>query len=184
MRDDLVTMNQPSAIVRRLAALSRLAWLVPALAGMLVLAACTGTGNGNSNFEVTTQEGQVSLSLNGKLPPNWPSNTPVPPGAHPAGSASLVGDAHGIKAGVYRSGQSPQQVYDYYTSQSSITTTSKSAVGSGSNFVGRVSITAPITANISIVPYEHGSLIVIVIPGGHGPSTTPTTIPEGSSGRR
>jgi hypothetical protein len=56
-------------------------------------------------------------------------------------------------------------------------------VGSGSNFVGRVSLTAPITANITIVPYQHGSLIVIVILGGHGASTTPTTTPEGSSGR-
>jgi hypothetical protein len=160
-----------------------LAWLITALAGLFVLAACTGTGNGNSNVEVSTPEGQVSLSLNGKLPPDWPSNTPVPPGARPAGSASLVGNSHGIEAGVYRSRQSPEQVYNYYTSDSSITTTSKSAVGSGSNFVGRVSITAPITANITIVPYQHGSLIVIVIPGGHGPSTTPTTLPLGSSGR-
>lgn len=177
-------MTRPSAIFRRPADLSRFGWLALALAGLLVLAACTGTGNGNTNIEVSTPEGQVSVSLNGKLPPNWPSNTPVPPGAHLAGSASLVGKSNGIKAGVYRSGQSPQQVYEYYTSESSITTTSKSAVGSGSNFVGRVSITAPITANITIVPYQHGSLIVIVIPGGHGPSTTPTTIPEGSSGRR
>ena len=151
---------------------------------MLVLAACTGTGNGNTEFEVSTPQGQVSLSLTGKLPPNWPSDVPVPPGARPAGSASLVGKSNGIKAGVYRTRQSPQQVYDYYTSQPSITTTSKSAVGSGSNYVGRVSITAPITANITIVPYQHGSLIVIAIPGGHGPSTTPTTIPPGSSGRR
>ena len=151
---------------------------------MLVLAACNGTGNGNTEFEVSTPQGQVSLSLTGKLPPNWPSNVPVPPGTRPAGSASLVGKSNGIKAGVYRTRQSPQQVYDYYTSQPSITTTSKSAVGSGSNYVGRVSITAPITANITIVPYQHGSAIVIAIPGGHGRSTTPTTIPTGSSGRR
>jgi hypothetical protein len=176
-------MSQRLTIVPRPVPISLQAWLIAALASLFVLAACTGTGNGNSNVEVSTPEGQVSLSLNGKLPPNWPSNTPVPPGARPAGSASLVGNAHGIKAGVYRSRQSPEQVYNFYTGDSSITTTSKSAVGSGSNFVGRVSITAPITANITIVPYQHGSLIVIVIPGGHGASTTPTTLPEGSSGR-
>jgi hypothetical protein len=162
--------------------LARLA--IAVLAGLLVLAACNGTGKGKTEIEVSTPEGQVSLSLTGKLPPNWPPDVPVPPGADPAGSASLVGKSNGIKAGVYRSRQSPERVYEYYTTEPSITTTSKAAVGSGSNYVGRVSITAPVAANITIVPYQHGSLIVIVIPGGHGPSTTPTTIPEGSSGRR
>lgn len=179
-------MSQPSLTVRRRpTSASPFAWLASAvLAGMVLLAACSGTGNGNTEFEVSTPQGQVSLSLNGKLPPNWPANAPVPPGAHPAGSASLVGKSNGIKAGVYRSRQAPAQVYNYYTSQPSITTTSKSAVGSGSNFVGRVSITVPISANITIVPYQHGSLIVMVIPGGHGPSTTPTTLPLDDSGRR
>jgi hypothetical protein len=87
-------------------------------------------------------------------------------------------------AGVYRTLQSPQQVYNYYTTDSSITVSTKAAAGSGAKYLGRVAITAPISANVTITPYQHGSLIVIVIPGGHGPSTTPTTIPVGSSGRR
>jgi hypothetical protein len=153
------------------------------VAALLALAACTGTGHGKT-LEVATSNGQVSVSLNGQLPPNWPCCVPLPPGTYTAGSASLVGESNGIKAGVYRSRQSPQQVYNYYASDSSITTTSKAAVGSGSDFVGRVSISAPLTANITIVPYQRGSLIVIVIPGGHGASSTPTTIPTGSSGRR
>jgi hypothetical protein len=87
-------------------------------------------------------------------------------------------------AGVYRSPQSPEQVYEYYTTESSITVDTKAAAGSGAKYLGRVSITAPISANITIAPYQHGSVIVIVIPGAHGPSTTPTTTPVGSSGRR
>lgn len=155
---------------------------VPALlAGLLVLAACGGSAHGKS-VEVSTANGQVSVSLNGKLPPNWPSDVPIPPGANPAGSASLVGKANGIMAGVYRSSQSPEEVYNFYASDSSITTTSKVGVGSGSNYVGRVSMSAPVTADVTIVPYQGGSLIVVAIHGGQGPSTTSTTLSSGTTG--
>ena len=43
------------------------------------------------NFQVSTPNGQVSLSLDGQLPPNWPSQFPVPAGAKAAGSGSLGG---------------------------------------------------------------------------------------------
>ena len=156
---------------------------VVALTGTLVLAACSGTGNGYTHIGVPTPQGQASLSLDGKLPSHWPSNIPVPPGAHPAGSASLAGKSNRVDAAVYKSDRSAQQVYDYYTSGSSIQTTSKSALGSGSHFVGRVKVTSPTAEDVTIVPHSHGSLIVMVIPGGHGPGTTPTTVVIGSSGR-
>jgi hypothetical protein len=154
------------------------------VAGVTGLAGCGSSKGSSTQFEVSTSNGQVSLSLNGKLPPHWPANAPVPHGAKPAGSASLVGKSNGVLAGVYTSRQSPEQVYEFYTTDKSITTSSQSSAGSGSSFVGRVSITAPIEANVTIVPYKGGSAIVMILQGVPGPSTTPTTIPEGSSGRR
>ena len=47
------------------------------------------TTTSNKGFEVSTPEGQVSISLSGSLPPNWPDGFPVPSGAEPAGSGSL-----------------------------------------------------------------------------------------------
>jgi hypothetical protein len=149
-----------------------------------LVAACAHASSNAKQIEVQTANGQLSLSLNGQLPPNWPHDAPVPPNAHPAGSASLVGESQGVMAGVYRSKQSPEQVYEYYTTESSITTESHSAVGSGDKFVGRVTLTHPVAANVTIVPYEGGSLFVMVISGGRGPSTTPTTLPTDATGRR
>ena len=73
---------------------------VLALSGIMLLAACGGddsessanttTTLSNTHLDVETPDGQVSLALNGKLPPGWPSDFPIPKGASPAGSGSLV----------------------------------------------------------------------------------------------
>ena len=53
------------------------------------------------NFQVSTPDGQVSLSLDGQLPPGWPTDFPVPDGAEPAGSGS-IGDAEStVRVGVF-----------------------------------------------------------------------------------
>jgi hypothetical protein len=122
-----------------------------------VLAACsssttpssTTTTSAKSSFEVSTSEGQVSISLDGKLPPNWPTDAPVPRSATPAGSGSLVGQSKGLIVGVYTSPDSPEKVCQYYTTQSSITTTSQAAVGHGSHYVGRVKISSPVDVVIT-----------------------------------
>ena len=79
---------------------------VLALIAVLVLglAACSSSSKSSSNssnknstngVHVETPDGQVSLSLNGQLPPNWPSSFPVPNGAKAAGSGSLVNGSSG-----------------------------------------------------------------------------------------
>jgi hypothetical protein len=68
--------------------------------------------------------------------------------------------------GVYRTSETPEKVYGFYTSDPSITTSTKAAVGSGSSFVGRVTMTAPVSAAVTIVPYQNETLIVMVITGG------------------
>lgn len=137
-----------------------------AVAVALVISACSsGNDASNSQFQVSTGDGQVSLSLDGHLPPNWPADVPVPSDAKPAGSGSLVGESSGVKVGVYTSRQSPDSVYQYYVSDPSIQMSSKSAVGSGSRFAGHVKMTAPVAATATIVPYQGGALIVVVITG-------------------
>jgi hypothetical protein len=127
----------------------------------------TTSGSGNSkNFTITTDNGQASLSLDGKLPPNWPANVPVPSGATPAGSGSLVGQSNGVMVGVYESTETPENVYTFYTTDRSIKTSSEKKVGSGSKFVGRVKLTAPVTAGVTILPHNGVTLIVMVITGG------------------
>jgi hypothetical protein len=141
-----------------------------AVGAMAIASGCTSNSSSSkslSHFEISTSDGQVSLSLDGKLPPGWPTNVPVPSGAEPAGSGSLVGTSNGLKIAVYKTTDSPQQVYDFYTTESSITLTSQSSVGSGSNFVGRVKMTAPVTATTTIVPHDGETLIAITITGAH-----------------
>ena len=87
----------------------RIRW-VSALAifAIVLMAACGSSSKSSSsttttvprNFNVETPNGQVSLSLDGQLPPNWPSSFPVPSGATPAGSGSLVKAGSGALIGV------------------------------------------------------------------------------------
>jgi hypothetical protein len=70
--------------------------------------------------------------------------------------------------GVYTSPDSPEKVYQYYTTQPSIITTSHSAIGLGSHYVGRVKISSPVDSAVTTAPHESGSLIVMVITGGSG----------------
>jgi hypothetical protein len=145
-------------------------WLLASLAVCTVAgaSACTSSSSSDksrSHFEISTADGQVSVSLDGRLPPGWPTNVPVPSGAEPAGSGSLVGKSNGFMIAVYKTTDSPQQVYDYYTTEPSITLTSKSSVGSGSTFVGRVQMTAPVTATTTIFPHDNETLIAITMRG-------------------
>jgi hypothetical protein len=68
--------------------------------------------------------------------------------------------------GVYQSGDTPENVYSFYTSDGSIHTSSERKVGSGSKFVGRAKLTAPVTAGVTIFPRNGMTLIVMVITGG------------------
>jgi hypothetical protein len=137
--------------------------------GTIGLAACSSSSSSSSttttprSFEISTSSGQVSVSLDGKLPPGWPADTPVPKGATPAGSGSLVGQSKGVMVGVYRTNESPESVYGFYTSDPSITVSTKASAGSGSSYVGHVKMTAPVSADVTIVPYQNETLIVVVI---------------------
>src|SRR4051794_32702828 len=61
----------------------------------------TTTTASNRTVAFDTPDGQVSVSLDGKLPPNWPTAFPVAPGATPAGSGSLGNSDKTVMVGVY-----------------------------------------------------------------------------------
>jgi hypothetical protein len=118
------------------------------------------TTTANRGFEVQTPDGQVSLSLSGQLPPNWPDDFPVPDGAEPAGSGSLGGSSSTSLVGVYSSSGSPQDTYNFYKDNTELTVTSSSSVGSGSAYLGTVQFTGDFGGWVVTLPYDNGSLIV------------------------
>ena len=127
------------------------------------------------NFQVSTPNGQVSLSLDGKLPPNWPSEFPVPSGAKVAGSGSLGGSSSATLVGAYTTSESPSDAFAFYKDNSKLTTSGGKSVGAGAQYIGRVKITAPYTGSVTVVSHSGTTYIVIVLTSSpRSPSASPT----------
>jgi len=162
--------------------------LVIAVSCGLLLAGCSSSskssdnGNRNStttnakNFHVETPDGQVSLSLDGQLPPNWPSSFPIPSGATPAGSGSLVNGGSGVMIGVYTTSQAASDVFNFYKTNSSLTVTSSNSAGAGSAFVGTVKLGGSYDGSSVVVEATGNSStnIVITLKSSSGATTTTT----------
>ena len=115
------------------------------------------------NFQVSTPNGQVSLSLDGKLPSNWPSDFPVPSGAKVAGSGSLGGSSSATLVGVYTTSESPSDAFAFYKDNSKLTTSGEKSVGVGAHYLGRAKITAPYTGSVTVVSHSGTTYIVTVL---------------------
>ncbi len=115
------------------------------------------------NFQVSTPSGQVSLSLDGQLPPNWPSQFPVPSGAKVAGSGSLGGSSSATLVAEYTTLESASDAFAFYTGNSKLTTSDQKTVGVGASYVGRAKITAPYTGSVAVVSHSGTTYIVIVL---------------------
>jgi len=153
----------------------REAMAVGAMAAALVLplAACssdaktssagttTTTAASNKNFEVTTADGQISLSLDGKLPPGWPSSFPVPDGATAAGSGSLANSSKGKLVAVFTTSGSAEDTYNFYKGSSALTVDSSSAIGAGPAYVGTVAFSGSFSGRVSVI--SRGSQTTIVV---------------------
>ena len=83
------------------------------------------------NFQVSTPNGQVSLSLDGQLPPTWPSQFPVPAGAKPAGSGSLGGSSSATLVAAYTTSQPALDAFAFYTDNPKLTTSGQRSAGAG-----------------------------------------------------
>ena len=153
------------------------------LVGILLLTACSSSSKSGSstttttgkNFHVETPDGQVSLSLDGQLPPNWPATFPVPSAATAAGSGSLVNQDKGVMIGVYSTSESPQDVYNFYKTNSSLTVTSSKSAGAGSAYLGTIKLGAQYDGSSVVVASLSGVYIVITLKAGAAAGTTTTT---------
>ena len=130
------------------------------------------------NFQVSTPNGQVSLSLDGKLPPNWPSQFPVPAGAMVAGSGSLGGSSSATLVAVYTTSESPSDAFAFYKDNSKLTTSGERSVSAGATYVGRAKITAPYTGSVTVLSHSGTTYIVIVLT--HVPRSSPSASPAAS----
>ena len=130
------------------------------------------------NFQVSTPNGEVSLSLDGKLPPNWPGEFPVPSGAKVAGSGSVAGSSSGTSVAAYTTSQSPADAFAFYKDNSKLTTSGEKSVGAGSRYVGSAKITAPYTGSVTVVSHSGATYIVIVLTGSA--SSSPSASATGS----
>lgn len=134
----------------------------------------TTATSGNRNFHVDTPEGQVSVSLNGQLPPNWPSAFPVPSGATPAGSGSLANSNHGLMIGVYKTSEAPADVFTFYKTNPALTVGNSNSAGAGSAFAGNLEISGTYDGNVSVIAAGNTTYIVISLTGGSSGTTTTT----------
>jgi hypothetical protein len=158
---------------------ARAALFVCVLAVLGLAGACSDSESGSETtttttqgFEVQTPEGQVSLSLSGQLPPNWPSDFPVPSNSEPAGSGSLGGSTSTGFVGVYSTAGNPEDAYNFYKDNSDLQVTSSSSLGSGSTYLGTVQFTGEWSGLVTVLPYNSETLIVIVLN-----TQTGTTVP-------
>ena len=130
------------------------------------------------NFQVSTPNGQVSLSLDGQLPPNWPSQFPVPSGAEVAGSGSVGGSSSATLVAAYTTSESPSDAFTFYKDNSTLTLSGERSVGIRELYVGRAKITAPYTGSVTVLSHSGTTYIVIVLTNSSrssSPSASPTS---------
>lgn len=129
------------------------------------------------NFEVSTPEGQVSLSLDGELPPGWPEDFPLPEDAETAGSGSLGDSSSGTMVGVYTTDESGKDAFDFYSSDSSLEPSSQSSAGGDSNFLGSMDTAGSYPGSVTVATLNGTTYIVAVLTtdGASASSTSSST---------
>ena len=158
---------------------------VLALSGIMLLAACGGDDSESSanttttfrstHLDVETPDGQVSLALNGKLPPGWPSDFPIPKGASPAGSGSLVNSEKGVRIGVYTTSKPPADAFDFYKSNDALNVTASASAGTGDKYVGTIQFDGSPPGNVTIVSSGENTYIVVTLETESSSTTTRPT---------
>ena len=131
-----------------------------------------GSGNG---FSVNTPAGEVSLSLDGDLPPNWPSTFPVPAGADVAGSGSLGKDDSSVMVGVYTTRKSGSDTFDFYRGESSLSPSDEKSTSVGSGFIGSMKISGRYDGSVTVAEVGGTTYIVAILTSGSATSTTSGT---------
>jgi hypothetical protein len=166
---------------------NRAAVLVLASVIMLIAAGCSDSSDSSSpttttvpteakGFEVETPQGQVSLSLDGKLPPRWPAKFPVAPHTKRAGSGSGGGTSQTVLVGVYSTTDTPEHTYSFYRSTDAYNVDSSSTIGTGSAFAGTAKFSGRYSGTVTVVSRDEKTYVVVVLEsGGTGTTTSSTT---------
>jgi hypothetical protein len=92
----------------------RLLTAVPAATLGLIFLGCSSSHSSSQSITVQTPEGTASLSLDGKLPPNWPADFPLPPGTTPAGSGSIGNTQEAHLIGVFEMSTTGTDTFNFY----------------------------------------------------------------------
>lgn len=132
----------------------------------------TTAGESNKGFDISTPEGQVSLSLNGNLPPDWPSGFPLPSDATAAGSGSLANSDRDVMVGVYTVSGTPADTFDFYKTNSELTVGDTKNFGVGGTFVGSVEFSGAYSGSANIAGRNSTTYLAIVLTGSGSTSTT------------
>jgi len=132
----------------------------------------TSTTTANKGFDISTPEGQASLSLNGNLPPGWPAAFPIPTGAEAAGSGSLGGSSSGAMVGVYTVSGSATDAFNFYKNSTDLTVTQSKNVGAGSAFVGSVQFSGTYDGSATVAGRNSSTYLVIVLKTSGSATTT------------
>lgn len=143
----------------------------------------TTTTEESKDFQISTPAGEISVSLDGKLPPDWPKDFPVPDGATAAGSGSLGGKDKTVQVGVFSSTESARKSFDFYTSDTSLGTDEVSSIGSGSTFLGTAKLTGDYSGQVAVTPSSDGSYIIVLLQtsGSDAPTTTAPSTTAGTA---
>jgi hypothetical protein len=123
----------------------------------------TTADSSNKTFQITTADGQISLSLDGQLPPGWPSSFPVPSGATAAGSGSLANSSKGKLVAVFTASGAAEDAYNFYKGSSAFTVDSSSAIGAGPAYVGTVAFSGSFSGRVSVISRGSQTTIVVVL---------------------
>ncbi len=142
--------------------------------------ATTTTAKGSNgtvpkSFSVSVPEGDVSLSLDGQLPPSWPSSFPVPDGAEPAGSGSLAKSDSGVQIGVFGTSQAAKDAFAFYSGNSSLSPSNVKSTGIGSAFVGTLTLGGSWEGTVWVGGLDGTTYIVVILTGSSGAGGTTGT---------
>ena len=135
----------------------------------------TTSKSNNKSFQVTTPDGQASLSLDGQLPPGWPSGFPVAPNTKKAGSGSLDNTNKTVVIGVFSATSKPDEVFNFYKSSTAYTVDSSNSAGAGSAFVGNVQFSGNYTWNTTVVSNSGTTYVVMSLESAGAGGTTSST---------
>ena len=135
----------------------------------------TTSKSNSKSFQVTTPDGQASLSLDGQLPPGWPSGFPVAPNTKKAGSGSLSNANKTVLIGVFSATSKPDEVFNFYKSSTAYTVDSSNSVGAGSAFVGNVQFSGNYTGNTTVVSNSGTTYVIVSLESAGAGGTTSST---------